>query len=150
MKGGNIMQLARIKKLLFLVLSFLFVTLLPAKGFSQTFNITIDATSLTAQYFGIQGITDQFSTENIQSLSFEAGTYRFFTGYINDTYFYFTINQQGLIEYDASLEPVLDGAGTSALVVNGAPISFDATALTADTFGIYRYPTVCLYKFRPL
>jgi hypothetical protein len=42
---------------------------------------------------------------------------------------YFTVAQDGTIDYDAALEGILSGRGTRALQVNGAAVQLDARAL---------------------
>jgi hypothetical protein len=44
----------------------------------------------------------------------------------------FTVAADGTVNYDPSLNGVLSGQGTTTLVVNGATITVDATALQAD------------------
>ncbi len=45
----------------------------------------------------------------------------------------FTVSTAGTIGFDASLQGILSGSGTSQLVVNGTPITVDATALATPS-----------------
>ena len=45
---------------------------------------------------------------------------------------YFQTDSAGTIDYDPSLEGILSGRGTTALRVNGAAVTIDASTLTSD------------------
>ena len=49
----------------------------------------------------------------------------------------FTVDDAGHVGYTASPQVILAGAGTSRLVVQGAPVTFDARALAAKTAWVY-------------
>src|SRR5207244_3362651 len=48
-------------------------------------------------------------------------------------YTYFKVNADGTVDYDAALEGVLTGRGTSSLGVNGAVVQVDARALSGSS-----------------
>jgi hypothetical protein len=48
---------------------------------------------------------------------------------------YFSVNEDGTVAYDAALEGVLSGAGTTSLAVNGSAVTLDPSALGAS--GLY-------------
>jgi hypothetical protein len=52
--------------------------------------------------------------------------YLYVTGYEEN---WFTVNQDGTVSYDAALEGVFTGAGTTSLKVNGAAVTLNASAL---------------------
>ena len=54
----------------------------------------------------------------------------------------FAVTATGLVDYDAALEGMVEGAGTTTLRVNGFTVTLDTTALSASSIKLSRVDTV--------
>ncbi len=102
----------------------------------NAFSISVDATSLTEQQMQVVGITPSYDNKaGPTTLFVTPGAYAIYTdglyvlgpgGALTSV----TVGADGMLDYDASLNQVYSGRGTTALVVHGFSISVDATSLT--------------------
>jgi hypothetical protein len=111
----------------------------------QGFPVTIDGRGLTDGFYldnlGNEACLDQ---SQVQAFTLLPGDYIFLTCTSSPLGLRFTVGPDGKISYDPSLEPfILDGAGTSGLVVHGFPITIDGRGLT-DGFYLYTARNACL------
>ncbi len=102
---------------------------------TDLFQVTIDATALSAPQFAIRSI-GRFDGTVSQDLQLAPGAYEFCNVRCGGTVFTFTVENDGTVDFDVSLEAYISGRGTDTLVVNGFTVNIDATALTAATFGL--------------
>ncbi|MBI4991765.1 MAG: hypothetical protein HZB99_00920, partial [Candidatus Harrisonbacteria bacterium] len=92
---------------------------------AATFSITVDASSLNygAQWMiNVAGIGG-FDSLGMLTASVAPGTYTF--SYWPGRGFQFSVDNNGKIQYDPSLESFLSGAGTSVLKVDGFTVTVD-------------------------
>jgi hypothetical protein len=91
--------------------------------------VTIDATALSLP---AGAVDNAVLVRNTAPLAFTGlpGQYIFTDPSGGTPAVTFTINPNGTVGYDATLEGILTGAGTSTLKVNGRTVTLDATALT--------------------
>jgi hypothetical protein len=61
----------------------------------------------------------------------------------------FLVTREGLVDFDASYDAVLGGRGTATLVVQGAPITIDATALSAPEAYLSYLPPFATVSAKP-
>jgi hypothetical protein len=110
---------------------------------AQGFVIQIDARALSANQLtlisGNQAIAT-LSTQSVQSLGLPSGSYFLVSGGPDvDPRVPFTVTNAGTVDFDASLNGILAGRGTSTLLVRGAHIQVDATALSAPSVYVEPY-----------
>src|SRR5262245_36648751 len=99
-------------------------------GSSAAKAITIDARTLTSSFFNVVGYTSNPSTAVVQTVNLAPGTYQFADRIGNQ--FDFTVDAGGHVGYDPGLEGFLDGAGTTALTVQGRTITIDGRGLASS------------------
>jgi hypothetical protein len=87
--------------------------------------VSVDATALGVSTLYVDGAAYAAATPFTARLM--AGPHTITTNFSDETPF--TVNRDGAISYDPSLEGVLTGAGTKTLTVSGRAVTFDATAL---------------------
>ncbi len=101
--------------------------------------IVIDATALSGGLIAI-GSIGNFPSNTLQGFQLEPATYDLAqVGRVQ-----FTVGVDGTVDFDPAFDGILDGRGTSTLVVNGLPITIDATGLASAEFtiaGIGSFPT---------
>jgi RHS repeat-associated protein len=96
------------------------------------FAITIDATSLTQKGLALQNVAaypGPFDATKPQKVFLPAGTYSL-VPYKGLTSVAFTVNGNGTVSYDPSLQGIFAGSGTSTLKIYGRSITVDATHLS--------------------
>ncbi|MBI4468229.1 MAG: hypothetical protein HY650_02795, partial [Acidobacteria bacterium] len=128
------------KRILFVALFLFLVVVSVRNAAAQTFSITFNATTLTAQDFSIlpvgSGSSGSGSTSIITTLSLLPGTYTFRAPGNSEIFFLFTVTNSGTVDYDSALDGFVSGRGNSTLAVSGFPITFDARTLTSADFSI--------------
>ena len=102
----------------------------PATGFA----IRFDATNLSAARFNVTTVAGDFANQ-LQTISLEAGSYSFCAPTSWDC-FAFQVTSTGVLAYDASLDPYLEGRGGTKLTVRGSAVTIDASALGAARFSV--------------
>ena len=107
--------------------------------------ITIDATALSSATWKVVGIVGNVSTATPETLRLLTGDYLFGDNSVVETGVGFTVSADGRMTYAAPLEPILSGAGTSTLTVDGAAITIDA-----HTLGSGAYSLVGIFGIRPV
>jgi hypothetical protein len=104
------------------------------------FAVTIDARTLSASTFSIDGVPGTFNTTSIVALQLATGTHTLRAPAGGSANFDFTVSASGTVSYaavfDGTVKGFLTGQGTSTLTIHGLPISLDARALTASTFDV--------------
>jgi phenolic acid decarboxylase len=105
-------------------------TTLTVKGFG----LTVDATALNKQQMQLVGAAI-FDSKTVQNLTVAAGTYAVYTsgGYVfapGGSARSVAVKNDGTIDYDASLNGIYGGRGTTTLTVNGLAVTVDATPLS--------------------
>jgi hypothetical protein len=86
--------------------------------------VTVDITALGLSSAVIDGVT--LDLPRPTALHFLPGRH---WSYLQNVYTYFTVNADGTLDYDASLEGALTGRGTTTLTLAGRPVTLDLTAL---------------------
>lgn len=103
-------------------------------------NIDFDASALTAPELMLSAVTQDLPThDGVQSLSLLPGAHhlRYITGPgSKHAQVDFSVTASGTVEYDAALEGVLQGAGTSTLTVRGVDFELDATPLSVQSLNL--------------
>ena len=95
----------------------------------------VDATALTTTNFNVVGdVGSPFPASAVATLTRIPGTKTFQES--NGGNFFFTVQLDGTVNFDPSLDGFLGGRGTSTLVVNGFQFTVDATALTSANFNV--------------
>ena len=92
-----------------------------------TLGITIDATAVTSVDFTVRNV-GTYPTSDPVTLNLEAGNFQV---QANEGSVKFAVTLDGLVEYDPVLEGILEGAGTSALTINGATVTMTAPLLSS-------------------
>jgi len=113
---------------------------------------SVDATSLSPQDTKI-GYLDPFSYDTVTSFTVIPGTYSFVTVCCGNQ-LYFTVELDGTIDFDPSLDTTFSGRGSDTLVVQGHTIQVDATALSPQDTKIgylepFSYDTVTSFTVIP-
>jgi len=96
--------------------------------------IVIDARALSVGTLRLNGTGETFPTQNVQEFVLVPGLYGlsygagFGAGIVK-----FSVLSDGTVDFDPTLDGILDGRGTTTLLVNGASLTIDATALTVAT-----------------
>jgi hypothetical protein len=90
----------------------------------QGVSVTIDATELSGSYL----FTDYASYANAAEINLKLlpGDSHFFYTY-GGSMFYFTVNANGTVDYDTSMDSFVSGRGTGELRLEGLTIEIDAT-----------------------
>lgn len=110
-----------------------------------SFAIDIDANSLPYPFVTVIGVGTFFFTESHLLLELDPGTYdlQFNTnGFPNDPVVTFTVESNGVIDFDASLDGFVSGRGTSTLVLNGFPVTVDGTSLSYRFLNMFWIPGI--------
>jgi Concanavalin A-like lectin/glucanases superfamily len=105
---------------------------LTLSGTALAFPIEIDATALSTSKVQVGSVA--FSPQSPQYLELPSGLHslQYWTGsWASIT---FTVTPGGTLEYDPKFDPVLSGRGTTRLLVHGASVRVDATALSTASF----------------
>jgi Tol biopolymer transport system component/uncharacterized protein YcbK (DUF882 family) len=107
--------------------------------------ITIDATALSAPILAIGGVGAYPTTAPVAlRLLPNIDAPHFYGLGASDGQVRFGVTEAGVVDYAPTLEGMLTGKGTAALVVHGVAITVEATALSAPIFaigGVGAYPT---------
>ncbi len=91
--------------------------------------ITVDATALTSPSVVLQGRS--YSNTALITLFVLPGSETIQD--VNDNTVTYSVSNVGAVGYDPSLQGILSGSGTSELVVKGAAVTVDATALSTPS-----------------
>jgi hypothetical protein len=102
-----------------------------------TFSVNIDATALTEQSLSVYTVTGLFDSKTLQQLQLDPGTYLLQMQNGGANIGDFTVNADGTIDYDSSMNTEFSGRGTSTLIVSGHSVNLDGTALTEQHLSIY-------------
>jgi hypothetical protein len=101
------------------------------------FPLTVDATALSANGWGLSGGEVGRPTAAISTVRLLPGPWRFElpAGHPGMT-FVFTLGNDGTLDFDSSHDAYVSGRGTATLTVAGLPLTIDATALSHSAFNI--------------
>jgi hypothetical protein len=99
--------------------------------------IQFDARALSVASLSLGGIAN-FSTQAIFSATLLPGVHPLFytTGFGGIPMANFTVTASRTVDYNPALDLILNGRGTSTLLVVGAPIRIDATTLVESSFNV--------------
>ena len=98
--------------------------------------IQLDATRLSVSYVEINSIfggATALPSSVVKTMTLLPAVHQFFyNAGVSQPGVLFTLTNAGTVDYDAALDGVLDGRGTSTLRVNGRTIQLDATRLSVS------------------
>jgi len=100
----------------------------------SSFAIQIDATALFYRHFIVpQSAPGWLDARQVQSIQLAPGTYaiQVQSGVYTDVGF--TVTAQGTVDYDASLNALLSGRGSSSLTLLGLTVTIDAQGLSSTS-----------------
>ena len=105
------------------------------------FPIAVDATRLTAQQVELPGVTPAFDSKTPQPLTLAPGGYSVYSagGYVlgpDGSIASVTVQNDGRLGYDPSLEGPLAGATSTTLTLAGVAIGVDATAHPGELYAV--------------
>ncbi len=106
----------------------------PHTDSATLFNVVIDGTLLVNQPLIIDGTSDLFDSNAPHTEQLAAGTYGLRGYALSDDIGTFTVTDSGTVDYDASLEKIFTGRGSSTLTLLGYSVTIDASALVAQQF----------------
>jgi hypothetical protein len=97
--------------------------------------VTVDTTHLSTPNLVIES---EVSVSNTAPFAFSTlpGTFQLMDGYASGSSLNFSVNADGTVSYDPSIEGIVTGAGTATLTVLGATVTVDATPLTSPILGL--------------
>ena len=143
--NGQRSRTAVLHRLVCCVILFAATALPAAPTTTLSFAIEIDANSLPYPFVTVIGVGTFFFTESHLLLELDPGTYdlQFNTkGFPNDPVVTFTVESDGVIDFDASLDGFVSGRGTSTLVLNGFPVTVDGTSLSYRFLNMFWIPGI--------
>ena len=96
--------------------------------------VNIDVGELSYDQFTLAGITSFTTTNEPMSLVLMPGGHglTITTGRGPEPAFDFTVEADGTLQFDPSLDSLIDGRGTNDMVLRGTPVTIDLSALSYD------------------
>ena len=101
------------------------------------FAVTIDARTLSASTFSIDGVPGTFNTTSVVALQLATGTHTLRAPAGGNATFTFTVNADGTVSFAPALNGFLSGNGTTTLTITGLNMSLDPRPLAGSAVAIY-------------
>jgi hypothetical protein len=99
----------------------------------RAYTVHIDARTISAQHFYVNGITGWFDSGTVQDIKvLPTGPYALISEATGIAVGGFSVSAASTVDYDASLNSVFSGRGTGTLGLRGNVVHIDARALTAQ------------------